>query len=182
MKNLLNLILLIILITAISCNQNKKNNSNPKQDYSETEKLTKKICSKSDSYYFDFFKEVKSSFRRGSYITDVKNGHRVHLRKINDQYLYRDSFDTVSYDLNIHSKEFEDKYEWDIDRAKEFIDFCYEFKLMQLSVREEEQYIAITTLYCTIISIKEQPRFDYERKLCYDWYLTDVKEFNEDWW
>ena len=64
MKNLLNLILLIILITAISCNQNKKNNSNPKQDYSETEKLTKKICSKSDSYYFDFFKEVKSSFRR----------------------------------------------------------------------------------------------------------------------
>ena len=173
MKNSFKLILLVILITAISCNQNKKNNSNPKQDYSETEKLIKEICNKSDSYYFDFFKEVKYSMRRGtSYITDVKNGHRVHLQKIKNQYFYASSPDFVLYDLDKHSKEFEDKYEWDIDRAKEFIDFCYEFKLMQLFVREEEPYIALETLNGDIIYTKDQSQFNIMRKICSNWYFT----------
>lgn len=172
MKNSIKLILLVILITAISCNQNK-NNSNPKQDYSETEKLIKEICSKQESYYFNLFKGIKYSLRRGSiYITELNNDHKVHLRKINNQYLYRDSQDTISYDLDIHSKEFENKYEWDIDRAKEFIDFCNEFKLMKLSVREGEQHIVFITLYCRIRYTKEEPSYDYERKLCHDWYLT----------
>ncbi|MBP1629804.1 MAG: hypothetical protein H6Q15_697 [Bacteroidetes bacterium] len=186
MKNSFKLILLIVLITTISCNQNKSNNSIPKQDYSETEKLIKEICSKQESYYFNLFKGIKYSFRRGYYIINFNNGHQVCLRKINNQYLYSiygdiDSQDTVLYDLNIHSKEFEDKYEWDVDRAKKFIDFCYGFKLMQLFVREEQQRISIITLYCQIIYTKKQPSFDYKRKLCSDWYLTDEKKFNEDW-
>lgn len=172
MKNSIKLILLVILITAISCNQNK-NNSNPKQDYSETEKLIKEICSEQESYYFNLFKGIKYSSRRGSiYITELNNDHKVHLRKINNQYLYRDSQDTISYDLDIYSKEFENKYEWDIDRAKEFIDFCYEFKLMRIYCREQEQIIGIITLYGDIIYTKEQPKFDFKRKVCLDWYLT----------
>lgn len=182
MKNIFKVILLIILITTISCNQNKRNNSkNTEQDYSETDKLTKEICSKQDSYYFNLFKGIKYSLHRGYYITDLNNGYRVHLRKRNDRYLFRDSQDTVLYDLNLFSKEFEDKYKWDAERAKEFIDFCYGFKLMQLSVREEEQRISIITLYSQIIYTKKQPSFDYKRKLCSDWYLTDEKKFNKDW-
>ena len=50
-------------------------------------------------------------------------------------------------------KEFEEKYEWDIENAKKFIDFCYRVNLMKLFVREEEQYISIITLYCQILYI-----------------------------
>lgn len=180
MKNIFKLILLIVVITTISCNQNKSNEMDySKQLESDTVKLTKEICSKPDSCYFNLFKGIKFSFLRGSYITDLNNGGRVFLRKINNQYLYRDSQDTVLYDLNINSKAFEDKYEWDIESAKEFIDFCYRINLIQMYCREQEQRIGVFTLYCDIIYTKEQPQFEYDKKLCYNWYL-DKREVNED--
>lgn len=190
MKSIFKLIIFCMIFSmifsTISCDNKKEKNTYINKDVIETENFIKDICSKSDSNYFNLFKGINHSFLRGLYIINLNNGHQVRFKKINNQYFYTTygdihSKDTsvILHELNSFSKEFEEKYEWDIENAKKFIDFCYRVNLMKLFVREEEQYISIITLYCQILYTKEKPRFDYERKLCYDWYLTDIKRFND---
>jgi hypothetical protein len=175
MKKLLYLTVCVFIgISMLNCSGSNKN----------IQKEENKICELTVSYFDVLLKDIEYVLRRSvnGYMFDLKNDYRnykiVVVEQPNNQFLYKEIFpicDTIFYDLSLKSEYFELRYGVEINRIEEIIHFCSKEVVIEISIREKEHYYFFTFPDHKILYRETEPTFDYDEKICENWYLRKKK-------